>query len=489
MLPALFNKRIFLLTVIFVLAFSLRFMFISKGAFHIDTLDLAITAQKTLDHHTLYYEHGTGYPLAVICGAFFIFFFKLFGIADPVFCVNFMSVLTGAFSILLLFFLVEKLFDFDRAVFSAILLSFFMPHMAISTFGKSLTLSICMSLASAYYMVVYTRTYIHRYLIYSAVFLGFCAAARLSDIFVFMPVIFLYFSSGKIDYAKVKGFIVFMMISSTAALLYYLPMLLDQGLSQFIDVWHSKGGAQFVGIFSLVFKHNLQLFWHIFSMNGVLIFMAGFIYMALKKQYRQLLFLLFWFLPLFIFYAGVSSSGPRYLVIAWIPLLAAQGYFLGSFKKNGRILARTVLFSIIFVNFFLCAPTLAFRHKYALQEEFALWVSSKTPPDAWIIAIDEGMFLKYYGKRRYFGRPIFGKASQVDAFLKELDSFLLNGEKVYIITSGLGSYDGTGLFKKKLFQDYHLSFIGKKQNEDWHHALLNLDLFQEGLYKIEKKNE
>ena len=227
-LPAL--RRITVLTVLFGFAFLLRLSFISKGPFHYDTLDLALSAQKTLDSFHLYYEHLPGYPLTVIIGAFFIFVFRLFGMEDPVFCVNFMSVVMGAGDVLMLFLLVERLFDFNKAVFSSLLLACFMPHVAISTFGKSFTLGIFLSLLSAYFMLRYTQEKKALFLIFSAIFLGLCAAARLSDVLCIVPIAWLLFSGRKAPLWKVKIFHSFYFYGGgLATSVFYLPMLFENG--------------------------------------------------------------------------------------------------------------------------------------------------------------------------------------------------------------------------------------------------------------------
>ncbi|MFH1692005.1 MAG: DUF2723 domain-containing protein [Candidatus Omnitrophota bacterium] len=524
MLKTLFNRRNVIILALFIFSFAMRFVLLSKGPFHLDALDLAVSAQKTLNTHMLHYEHGTGYPLTVICAAFMMLFFKLFGITDPVFCVNFMSCLFGSVSVVLLFFLVEKLFDpsaqasfheaqgfcgltgsssseisrdrlkgsgvaFRRAFFSALLLSCFAPHLAVSTFGKSLTVSICLSLASAFCMVVYTLENKNRYLVYSAVFLGFCAAARLSDVLVGLPILFLYFSAGKMEYRRLKGFVVFVVISALTGLIYYVPMFLDRGLGQFVYVWRHGNEAGFMGIFSFVFKYNLIWMVKIFGFAGLILCIAGFTRMIVRKHYRQVVFLFGWFLLLFVFYAGISSCGPRYLVIAWIPLLVAQGYFLGGFRGRKNLAVCVLVLLICSVGFVKYVPVLAFRHFYSLQEEFARWVGEKTPSDAVIVAMDESAFIHYYGKRRLLRRPVFENQLQVEDFLKQLDDLLAQDRSIYMIDTALEVYDEARLFKKSLFENYSVLFIGSKVNEDWHHSLLKPVFFKEKLFKIEKRQE
>ena len=61
------NRRdIIISLLLFSLAFIIRFLLISKGPFHLDTLSLAINAEKTLGTLTLHYQHMPGYPLVVI---------------------------------------------------------------------------------------------------------------------------------------------------------------------------------------------------------------------------------------------------------------------------------------------------------------------------------------------------------------------------------------------------------------------------------------
>ncbi len=482
------NKRALFLILLFSFAFFVRFSCISKGPFHCDTVDLAVSAQKTLDTMRLHYEHGSGYPLTVIVGAFFIFVFRIFGVADPVFCVNFMSVFTGALGVFLLFILVEKFFDFHRASFSAILFACFAPHVAISTFGKSLTLGICMSLASAYFMYCYTQQHKKKDLIYSAVFLGFCAAARLSDVLVALPISYLFFSCGRINYNKIKLFIVFGFIAFLVPLIYYFPMFFDKGLSQFLQVLRNKNEAAYLGPFSGVFLYIMIQFVDLFGITGILFSFAGFLYMLKEREFRQFSFLMIWFLVLHLFYGGVSSTGLRYMVIAWIPLVVAQGSFLGRFKGAKFLLAFFAVLFIVLWDFARFSHILEFRHSRALQVEFSQWVAEQTQPDALIIAIDDSFFIKYYAKRKTLSRPITcDKAVVIRYFDEVLDKHLTQKRDVYCLSTALVVYDPCKVFRKELLKRYNVQLFGSRINEDWHNSLLQQNIIIEDIYKIEKK--
>lgn len=489
-MKTLLNKRTFALGLLFLFAFSLRLSFISKGPFHYDALDLALASQKTLETGRLVYEtHGTGFPLTVLAGAFTIRFLKFFGVTDPVFCVNFMSVFTGALGVIILFFLVEKLFGFRRAIFSAVLFCCFGPHLAISTFGKSLTLSICFALASIYYMLRFLEENKHHHFLYSAVFLGFCMAARLSDVLIALPIVYLYFSFKPLTYVRVKFFVVYALIVLFVGGFWYIPFLLDKGFNPFVAILSTRYQSQYLGVFSELL--GLASYWMtvIFQPAGLILIGAGFLSLITQKKKKAFFFLLIWFLSLHLFYGNVSSMGLRYLVIAWIPLIIAQGVFLGSFKGKFAIVAVCGALLMIAAQFGKYAAVLEFRHHYALQKDFAQWVAKKTSPDAVVIAMDESLFLRYYGKRNTLAHPITTNRNFMDNYFENnVDPLLQEGRDVYVISTAFLTYDPKRLFYDELFKRYDVIFVGERKNEDWHHSLLYLELFDEQLYQLKWKS-
>lgn len=482
-------KRILILLILFLFSFFIRFSFISKGPFHYDTLDLMKASETTLDTLHLQYEHGAGYPLTVICGAFFIYIFRLFGINDPVFCVNFMSVFCGSLSVLVLFLLVEKMFNFNKGMFSAIIFSVFAPHVAISTFGKSLTLGILFSLLSAYYMYCYVLESKTKDLIYSALFIGFCAAARLSDALMILPILFVFFSGSKIDLRRIKEFFIFIFIFSSVLIIYYLPMLMQKGVAQLTGTLNAIQQASFLGPFSVVFFKILPWTPEVFLFGGFILAIGGFVVMYLEKRFREFIFLLAWFLITYFFYGNISSCGIRYLVIAWIPLVIAMGYFLGKTRSMRFYFALFLVFIFAITSFLLFYPALEFRHNYALQVDFAKLVGSRTAPTDIIIAMDEDIFIKYYAKRRTISYPVWANEKQADNFLNRVEKILERGQNVYCISSIFCSYDYNGKIEKKLFDRFEVIPVACGLNEDWHHALLNQSIFIEKLYKIKLRQK
>ena len=78
--------------IIVLLSFILRLALLSKGPYNLDSFQLALIAQDSLDNLRYNFLHGTGYPLTVLFGSAFIFLTRLFGVTDPVISVNFMCV-------------------------------------------------------------------------------------------------------------------------------------------------------------------------------------------------------------------------------------------------------------------------------------------------------------------------------------------------------------------------------------------------------------
>lgn len=480
-------RRGIFLVLIFAFAFSIRFLLISQGPFHLDALDLALQAQKTLQDFSLHYEHGSGYPLTVLVGAVFMAVFRIFGVTDPVFTVNVMSVFFGAAGVLAFFFLCEKLFDTRRAVFAALLLSCFGPHVAISTFGKSLTLSIFLSLTSAFFLLSYLKGEGRSRLFFSAFALGFCGAARLSDLLAALPLLILFFSFGGLRFVRIREAVAWGLIALLTTSVYYVPMFLDKGAEQFMMVLSSEQQARFLGPFSFIFSRSLGWLLSSLRPEGMLLALAGFGIMGIQGRRKEFRFLFFWALIFQLFYGNVSSSGVRYLVIGWVAFLAAQAYFLGNFKNRGAYVSIALLVWITTASLYQDLPTLVFRHRHNLQKDFARWVETKTPPDALVLAVDEALFLKFYGSREITERVVTCDPAEMEKFLQlSVCPALKSGRKVFVVSSAF-TYDACRVFRKTLEKKYDVKNVGSRQNEDWHHALLNQTLFQESLYELKIK--
>ena len=374
-----------------------------------------------------------------------------------------MSVVMGACGVLALFLLVERLFDFNKAVFSSLLLACFMPHVAISSFGKSFTLGIFLSLLSATFMLRYTQEKRNLHLISSAIFLGFCVAARLSDVLCIVPIAWLLFSAEKLPHGKVKSFVAFIFMTGLIAFIFYLPMLFENGFFNGARALVQQGRWEFLGFFSSFLKGTLRWIPRVMLPVGMVLLLVGSGLMIFKKQGRPFIFLSLWFLVLQEFNGNLISFNVRYLVIAWIPLVIAQGYLLGSLKGKGFYISLFIFLVVAAAGFVKFAPALAFRHNHALQVDFSRWVADQTEPDAIIIALDESIMIEFYGKRTTLGRPLICDKNIInDFFDNKIDPMLHRGQDIYIISTAILDYDHCGMFRKELLRHYDLILIGER---------------------------
>ena len=104
--------------------------------------------------------------------------------------------------------------------------------------------------------------------------------------------------------------------------------------------------------------------------GGMILLLIGSGLMIFKKQGRPFIFLSLWFFVLQEFNGNLISFSARYLVIAWIPLLVAQGYLLGSLKGKGFYLSLLIFLVVATAGFIKFSPAVAFRHNHALQVDF-----------------------------------------------------------------------------------------------------------------------
>ena len=138
---------------LFFISFLLRLSLISKGPYHLDSLNLTLLAEKTLETGSLQSQFGPGYPLTVILAALFIFVSRIFSQNDPILAVNFMSVVFSSLCIPVFYAITDKLFGRLTAFLSAIMFSLSPIFLGVSVFGKSHTPSLFCLLVGLFYLL------------------------------------------------------------------------------------------------------------------------------------------------------------------------------------------------------------------------------------------------------------------------------------------------------------------------------------------------
>ncbi len=485
---------------LFFLSVLLRISLISRGPYNIDCLNLALLAEKSIQTHQLHYLFGSGYPLTIILSIFFITIAKFFSVNDPVTAVNFMSVFFGSLCVPVFYLLVKKLFNASVALLSAISLSICPLFLGISTYGMSHAPSLFFFLSGIFFLLIYTTTYQKTNLIISGIFIGFMGATRLQEMLLMAtPICFIYFippekPQKKITNSKIlTNFILLSTLIISTTIIFYLPYILGPDRTNYLNQWSSYQQSSLSETFlPLAISGNFKFLAITLSPIGFIISILGLLSM-IKTHYKIFLFCLLWISIPLLLYSRLYTDSPRFLTILLPPLLMSQGFLLSKLIKINRIF-RIITFTtyslILFLTFNTIYPLLSFRHKYTLLPDYARWIAQKTEKNANIIVADDSLFIRYYGNRKTFGRPLktldFSKA-ELQKFQKNLDNLLNKDIPIYITYIGLYDYDPGKKFSNLIEKNYDLKIIGTHLYEDWHSGEMARRVFYNPLVKIQKK--
>jgi 4-amino-4-deoxy-L-arabinose transferase-like glycosyltransferase len=489
---------------ILLLFFSLllRLALISKGPYHVDCLTLAINAQQTLANHQLHYQFGTGYPLTVLTGSLFVGLTRLFALHDPVFAVNLMSVIFSSLSVLILYLLVENLFNSRAAFFSALLFSLHPIFLSLSVYGNSHTVSIFFLLCSLYALASSKQRFSQ---LLFALFFGLMGAARLQDmILIIAPIsifwIFWYKNAISNFGRRIFTLTLCISVAFLIAGLFHIPYLLNsthlQYSSQFKIFWTIGLTKNFLGFFSPYLIRSFKIIGFSTTLSSMLIAWFGLTKM-LKEKLPLAILVITWFSIPLMFYGNLMTSVPRFFLISIPPLCLAFGYGIDRLLCTRKFimklsLATICVLIILLPNVTNIFPILLFRHTHALLPDWAHYVKNHTEPNALIISGDDEAFFNYYGQRQTLGRPKnMGpyRKEDLNSFKEILDNHLAANIPIYITSTGLYTYDQSGAFSSYIKTHYQLEYRGQRISEDWHNGELFLEKVAESFFRIyEKEN-
>lgn len=485
------------------LSLILRLAFLSSGPFHVDCLNLAIQAERTLDTGKLHYLFGFGYPLTVILGACFIFLARIFGVHDPVIGVNLMSAVFSSLSVGVLYLFVRRLGDELAAFFSALFFSIFPIFLTISVFGTSHTPSVFFLLTGLVLLLNYHKTSHRQELMVSGILFGCMGAAREHEfLLMILPVSFLFFFPSKkqargltthYNAAQTFGnFLLFWAAALGVCFLFHLPLLFGADMAgysgQMQRYWVSGLTNNYLGMASDSLIFSLQQIFFGMTPIGAVMGISG-LFLLFSKDRRLFGFLMLWLAVPLLFYGNMQMTEPRFLIIPAIALIIAMGIFLSYLLAQHRALFDVgVVFTfctITLILFVQTLPILRFRHTHALLPDFARYVEKMTEPEAVVITADEGPFIRYYGHRAFLSRPYSLKT--MDELCSRVDILLDEGTPVYITSSGLLSGDPHRQFSGLLLLKYDLSFVGQHFSEDWHRGATRIRTGYEKIYRLQPR--
>ncbi len=485
---------------LFFASLFLRLSLISKGPYHLDCLALAINAQNTLENHQLYYQFGSGYPLTVLMGSFFFAATQWFAGNDPVFAVNFMSVILSSLSVSIFYLFIKNTLNASSAFFSALFLSLHPIFLTLSVYGNSHVVCIFFLLLSLYVLTNPHQKF--RYFFFS-LFLGLMGASRLQDmILMIIPLSLFSIIWDKNTFSKCQQKFVLLGIcllgSGIVAGAFHIPFLVGKTSSlyssQFQTFWNIGLTENFCGLFSTFLLRSIQIISFSTTLPGILICWVGLTKIFKENPPIAFLALLWFWIPLF-FYGNIITSVPRFFLISIVPLCFAFGYGIDSLLCTKKQTVKLALAFACGVVLLLCNitnifPILYFRHTNALLPSWAKYINTNTNPQAVIITGDDEMFIKHYGKRQILSRPRSMHRldkEELNIFNRALQDKLSSGADIYITGMGLFSYDADNVFSSFIKNHYRLEYYASGKYEDWHSGELFLEDITEPLYRIYKK--
>ncbi len=499
------HKKFLVPFLIFLCSLSLRLSLISKGPYNVDTLNLVIQAEKTLETHRLHYLFGSGYPLTVLLAAFFMFFVNLFLPSDPVFAVNLMSVVLSSISVLFLFYIVQELFGFTEAIFSSVMFSLCPVFFGLSVYGKSHTPSLFFLLLSLCFLIQHFKSGRAGPLCRAGIFFGAMGAARFQDMILLLLAFcfLLLFYPGSQECSHVvswkKRFYslgVFLFFMAGIVVLFHVPLFLQKSgqysnnLTRFLRVG-LKDSFLGAGPSSLIIAgHHLS---YTLTFPGVIIACAGLVKIFQRKKAISI-FLVLWIAVPLLFYGNHRFIiNPRFLVVLLPPLIIGQSYILAYWaRKNSFVRGCVYVFFcvILFACFSRIYPNVKFRHETELLPDFVRWVEQKTEADSRIIVADEALFFTYYTKQKILRRPTHNiklSPEELMRFKKTVDNFIESGVPVYATSASIFAYDRDEHFSSFFLENYDGVLIGQHYYEDWHLGSLNSQVYFFDLYRVIKR--
>lgn len=488
---------------LFVLSLILRICLISKGAYHLDTLNLIIKTDDFFQTGVFQSQFGPGYPMMMALCILFTGIGRLLGSMDTVLAVNMVSVISSALCVPALYVLARKMYSNTAALLASIMFSVSPMFLGVSVYGKSHAPAVLFLILGLIYFLKYRESGQIKNLVISSIYIGCMGASRVQDmLLMIVPITVYYFwiSDLQLSWAnKLKRFVLSIGIVSAIVVLMHVPYLLSgkQGeyQSNFGNFVITGLTQNFKGIFSGSLARTMQFFQLNMTGVGVLSVLFGFFYMLSdQKKWAHTFFIALWiFVPL-LFYGNLHTTAPRFFVMILPAIYISLGYFFARLISINRLFAvmSTGVYILIFsLTLWKISGVLVVRHQHDFITDNAKWMEHVTEPDARIIMCDERYFVDVYGHRASFSRPLrFDQFSQQDlnAFKIKLDAAIVAGDPIYITTTGLYFYDPDQQFSDFIKANYRLELRGWHMYEDWHRGEMFSDVFPNYLFRISRRS-
>lgn len=480
---------VILVVILFLASFIPRVIYISAGLPHHDAVQTAIATEKTLETGKLHgiTENRYGYIL-INTIAYSIAKF-IFAQESSELTINLVAILFASLSVVMMFFFVKELLLNKYLAFSSSLLFSFNPvYLSVTTYASSHAPSIFFILLWLYLFLKLIKT---NFIIYESLFaiaFGFSLFIRFGDVIVTLPVLLLLasklFNANEI---KLK------LNDAKSILTLWLPLtliLIIFFLVQKDALLNSISGNRFLAI-----NKNLVLntFFAIFLFMPILAtFLSAYgLFFAFKEKRSIAFLLIIWFLSTFVFYSSFATAKLRFFVILFVPLSIFMGFAINCFRKKYSLLYPLLLISTLILMFILVQPFLEYKHNVSAEKESALFVATKTEPNALIFdAGDSGVFYDYYTTKGIISCVYAEEEKDFNEKISIINKALEENTPVYMSNQCFSLAKGEDAKFSKLWstlkENYQFAEIGKifKENPE---SVVFIEPKEYMLYKLRKK--
>ncbi|MBS3078722.1 glycosyltransferase family 39 protein [Candidatus Pacearchaeota archaeon] len=382
------------------------------------------------------------------------YFLSIFYFFRIDFLIDFLIPLIGALSVVLIYLIGKKLFDYKTGLYAALLFCFVPLHVFYSAKILTDVFFTFLVLIMVFFFWKGFEENRNKYKVLFGLFFGSCILSRYNGLW-FIPIFGLYlFIRNRFNVFKDKyfwiSFLMFILVLSP--LLIYSFITYGNIFGAFIhgipasSYW---GGLQ---NWSFFFENWFDMF----SMAG-LVFVVGLFYIFYKKEYtkKEVYFLLIYFV-LFLFLAMIMPHKEDRIILPIVPVICLiLGLFLSKIKKYRLI----VLLLIVGITLYSLYGSL--NQSYAISNninsrcfnEIVKYLSVQKD-DSLLISENSPIFYYYIKKEsQYYPYPL------------DLDglNFIVNSSKkrVYFVFTRLNSgmsYEEFLGFKNILNENYELVF-------------------------------
>ena len=145
-----------------------------------------------------------------------------------------------------------------------------------------------------------------------------------------------------------------------------------------------------------------------------------------------------------IYFLNLSGTvSPRHLLDLLIPVFIFISYAFDLSFNRSKVIGVLLLAIFSLYLFTPIFPILKFRHEYSGNKQFSLYVNRMTEDNSVIIAMDDAIFIRYYGNRTTLNHTSKGDRKGIEEFFNKVDDHLSKNIPLYIVETGF-SYDDHG---------------------------------------------